>query len=231
VGNSNPGDPTNAMVENYVEMPDTINEEIAELIGAHIGDGNSHVRKSDYRLSIAGNAAKDQEYMSFLANLFYKNFKIIPKIYVRKNNSIYLIVRSKKLHKFYIAQLKLPIGPKANITIPKFIVSKKNFLVACIRGIFDTDGSVVIQKFGKYQYTSISISTTSKRLAKGLAANLKQLGFKPYICKRKPTLRSPLEEYSVRVKGWEQVRKWKELIGSHNPRNSIKLNQIAHGQS
>jgi DNA-binding transcriptional regulator WhiA len=221
------------MRENFVAIPYEINSEIAELIGAHIGDGNSHVRKSDYRLIITCDAKKDKEYVALLADLFYKNFKIKPKVYIRsRNNSITLVVRSKKLHKYYTEKLDMPVGRKTNIDIPSYILAKNAFLIACIRGIFDTDGSISIQKMGKYEYPFIAISTTSENLAKTLIQQLKILGLKPFISITRPGKNNrKLTEFSVRVKGFDEVIKWKEIIGSNNPRNSLKLNKVAHGQS
>jgi len=214
------------MRQNEVFIPSKINSEIAELIGAHVGDGNSYVRKSDYRLLITCNATKDKDYINFLAELFYNNFKIRPKVYVRsKNNSINLVVRSKRLHEYYTNQLKMPIGPKVNIDIPKYILIKKEFLIGFTRGLFDTDGCVSIQKSGKYEYPFISLSITSENLAKTLVDQLKTLGFNPYICITKPKIKHYRWEFSVRVKGYEQIRKWKEIISSHNHRNIVKLNQ------
>jgi DNA-binding transcriptional regulator WhiA len=214
------------MRENRINLPDCVSPELAELIGAHIGDGNISTNHG-HRINIFGHMNKDLDYLNYLCSLFVKVFEIKPRLhFIKQRNAAYIQLHSKTLCEFLHTRFAIPLGRKGEIDIPEEILKDEDLVKACIKGIFDTDGSVSIQKSGKYNYPFIAISTTSQKLAKTILEKLKNLGFQPYISITKPGVRRRLQEFSVRVKGFGEVAKWKKFIGSSNPRNMTKLHQI-----
>jgi DNA-binding transcriptional regulator WhiA len=194
-----------------------INEELAEIIGAVIGDGTIPNSKNyNYALSIYGNANKDVEYINYLKNQFKKLFCIDMKISYAPNNSLYIRKGSKQLCEFFVNNLGFNYGPKTNIDIPNFIKTDETFSKMCIRGIFDTDGCMTVQKFSKYKYPLIKLTTKSHALACSLKDLLRTLTFNAFISikKRKPNI-----IYDVVIKGFYQVEKFYSIIGSSNARN------------
>ena len=81
-----------------------------------------------------------------------------------------------------------------------------------IRGLFDTDGSISLQR---KKYPVIAITTTSKILALQIQEILNQFNFGAYICKS--TQNGFKDAYRVTIFGKQKVLKWKSLIGSSNP--------------
>src|SRR4030043_26237 len=115
-----------------------INSEIAELIGAHIGEGSMGLYKGRHIISFAGHPIEDKQYTEWVLDVYSKYFNVNPRL--RKWSRILgFQIFSKEIFNFY-KSLGIPPGRKLNIDIPsKIRNSDKQILAACIRGIFDTD--------------------------------------------------------------------------------------------
>lgn len=85
---------------------------------------------------------QESTYYSYLVKLFEREFNVLPSVHPRKNtNSI--VLRTYNLEVFAcFKQLGFPVGKKNCVRIPHEIYSDTRLAVACVRGIFDTDGSV-----------------------------------------------------------------------------------------
>ena len=167
-----------------------IDEELAELIGIHIGDGCISVTKRYSEYYLGGDLTEEREYHdSWVGPLFNKkimnpifnkdvNYKEHPKV------GIYgFHIFNKKLVEFF-NQLGVKSGPKLNVTIPKAILADKKLLKRFIRGLFDTDGNLYFNK--NYSAKSplnnrpiIKLDTVSKKLAKQVFNSLNSFGFHP----------------------------------------------------
>ena len=214
------------MKEREVNLPEIISEDLAEIVGAFIGDG-SLSSSHGYKIYIYGNLSKDMDYLNYLSNLFKRVFNLRPSLYFSvERNCAYIQMYSKKIiTELFNERFKFPLGKKIEVNIPQEIQENSSLLLACIRGIFDTDGCVSLQKWDKYEYPFISISTTSRSLAITLKNYLATLSLKPYICIYKPHCkRNKLIAYAIRIKGKEQLKIWMNTIGSINQRNIVKLN-------
>ncbi|MAG77558.1 MAG: hypothetical protein CL811_12440 [Colwelliaceae bacterium] len=125
-------------------------EKLAELFGAILGDG--HIQKyiknkksRTYSLKIAGDAKTDLDYITnYLSDLMEDLFNEKPKMFItKKGTEIFAILNGIKLVNFLKSQGLKPGNKKANEqTIPHWILKKDSYLIACIRGLIDTDGSV-----------------------------------------------------------------------------------------
>ncbi len=141
-----------------------INAELAELIGAHIGDGSMGFYQGHPVISFFGHPVEDKEYVISILKLYEKYFGI--KANLRQwSGVIGFQFFSKDVFNFF-KSLDIPIGKKHNAEIPSIIMkSNKKILASFVRGIFDTDGTIYFErKNGKY-YPRIQLKITAKSVA------------------------------------------------------------------
>jgi len=139
---------------NRIKLPEIcFDEDLAEFIGAFLGDGHLYFHRKIigkkhigvYGIRIAGDIEKEREYHLYLRSLTKKIFNLKSKeVLKRKLSSCrFLDIYSKELVEFFIAMGINPGNKIANqSTIPKWIYKKNSFMVACLRGLIDTDGCI-----------------------------------------------------------------------------------------
>ncbi|MBN2478149.1 hypothetical protein JXB01_02545, partial [Candidatus Micrarchaeota archaeon] len=90
-------------------------------------------------------------YKRYISKMIIKNFGISGRIYHRKDDdTIRYFLYNQKFVKYFI-DLGIPIGKKTEtVRVPGKILKSKKLLDACIRGIFNTDGSVYSRYSKKY---------------------------------------------------------------------------------
>ena len=123
---------------------------------------------------LTGSWEKDVDYYKcFIHPLILKHFSYSGRLYHRKDdNTARFWINDKNIIKQFV-DYGLLIGPKTNtIRIPKEIMNNKKLSIACLRGIFNTDGCVYRQysKIYKNQrkhysnYAVIEIKSKSQKL-------------------------------------------------------------------
>jgi hypothetical protein len=197
---------------------------LAELFGILTGDGymNFYPAKNDYLIEIAGDSRNDKEYFEYINRLFLNLFNIRPKLYQRKKqNSAYLRVRSKGIF-YFLKQTGFVTGKKEQISIPSWIPKNKQYMISFIRGLVDTDGSVVLKR--RYQsephYPVINIVSKSKILINTVYAWLKQNGFSGWQgkeTKKDKRTGKVTQNYRLELNGKKNLAKWLKEIGFSNP--------------
>lgn len=223
-------------VPKQVDLSIPLSTELCELIGAIIGDGyvDSHVDekgKSKYHIQIVGNSTLDKDYLLITLSTIAKNvFGINTNHYFRKDKkALNLNLHSKQLFVLLTKRFGFPIGPKTfTIKIPEEIMnSEEKFVFATIRGIFDTDGCVFLDKRKIYNkiYPRISLQTVSEPLFLQLKGFLsKHFSLYTYHNIKR-------HNYYVEVYGHKQVEKWMKLIGFSNSRNLRKVEACGGDQT
>lgn len=149
----------------------------------------------------------------------------------KASNSIRTINNSKFLSFLLTKRFGFPLGVKCHaVKIPEEIInSETTFVFATIRGIFDTDGCVFIDKRNAYKnpYPRITFVTVSKQLYLQLKAFLENY-FSLYCAKKMPAEseynRSP--RYEITIYGKKQLEKWVQLIGFSNERHLSKIKTL-----
>ena len=211
-----------------IKFPNGMSEDLAELVGIHLGDGYLSLdKKYDYTISYAGNLQKDKVFMEYINNqylsLFGTKLKIVLNI---KRNSIVLRIRSKSLHNFLKNSLNIPTGRKTDLVIPDYVKSDKKYLAAFLRGLFDTDGCVVLQKQGKYNYILLKICTKHNNFAKEIQEGLTFLNIPSFVTKKDTSVNhKSFVGYDVVVRN-KNTAKFFEIVGSRNPRNFTKYKDM-----
>lgn len=131
-------------------------EEMAELIGIMLGDGNIWVKEPGfYTIRIAGDKRRDKEYLEgHVSQLFKKLLGIEVNSYYYKTSNCMHIYSGSKDSVFTLKYFGLKPGSKIknNVEIPKWIFKNNKYLKACIRGLIDTDGSVCPITGRNYNY-------------------------------------------------------------------------------
>ena len=114
-------------------------------------------------------------------------------------------------------------GKSISVKIPKEIIgSGEKFINSTIRGIFDTDGCVFLDKRKIYKniYPRITLQMISKELHEQLKSYL--LGKFSLYCAEKD-IEEKNRAYYIEVYGIKQLKKWMGLIGFSNKRHLDKV--------
>lgn len=152
-------------------------ENLAELIGIVLGDGNLYKHLRTENLRVICNS-KDIVYIRHIANLITRIFHKNPSVIKRKNENatvvcLYQCKISERLH--------LPCGNKIknNVGMPSWILFNESYMVKCLKGLFETDGCF---HEDKDNYTRvIEFKNNCTRLRKGVYNSLLRLGFHPQL--------------------------------------------------
>ena len=213
-----------------------LSPQLCEFIGAFIGDGSidRHLDngRSHYHVQITGDNVLDKGYLlSHLAQIARGLFCANPKGYFRKNdNGLNLDVYSKKLFVLLTRRFGFPIGEKTfTVKIPEEIMnSEEKLIFATVRGIFDTDGCVFIDRRKAYKkpYGRIVLHTVSEQLHLQVKEILLQ-HFSLYTAvKKEKPLFHQAKMYEIVVYGNKQIEKWMQLIGFSNERHLSKIRKL-----
>ncbi|MDO8647079.1 MAG: LAGLIDADG family homing endonuclease [Candidatus Diapherotrites archaeon] len=199
-----------------------LSEEFCEFVGAFIGDG--WLDYSNSSVGIVGNRSLDSEYLIRLKNNAQSVFGLNGKLSERKDClATVLRLNSKMLCELFVNRFGFPKGAKTHsVRIPEEILnSEEQFIFAVIRGIFDTDGCVFLDKRKIYKkpYPRISLQIVSKNLAEQLFMILSKefIVYKGFNASR--------HSQYIEIYGIEQLQKWMRLIGFSNERNLRKVRE------
>jgi len=200
---------------------------LAEEIGTHIGDGHLKFVKpsrggTEYRWIYSGHLTEDREYLlSHVASLVKKLYNIRGSIYERSaKTELSLMYGSKAVFCFKSKVLGIPIGPKHSIRIPAIIFQSEDngIFAACLRGLFDTDGSLAFQKNWREEYADpiINFGTVSPLLADDVAVllGLLHFHFRQNTYRSKDPNKRPL--HHIWLDGPKRLEEWIAKVGFAN---------------
>ncbi|GEM_PF-1762770 len=201
-----------------------ITPNMAELIGVIIGDGcidNSWSNKGCYRIFISGNPIEDKPYMEhYLPQLIKKRLKKELKPFMGSNGA-YLLQFSCEPFRLFLE--KLGIGPNKTkiVKIPQEIKDKNILLRRCIRGIADTDFTVIGANHGKKKnvYPRIESQFASEALVRDLEESLRKMGF---------TLNTMYNRLNKDKRGHTWISSSINLEGPHNLNRWLKKIDFAN---
>ena len=206
-----------------INMP--LSEEICEFIGAIIGDGFTNKYRNLYQTQITGDKNLDKEYYEkVLKNICEKSFKINPKISIR-TRGIYLNVYSKRLFEMLTKRFNIPAGVKCySVKIPTEIINAEGkFIRSTLRGMFDTDGGVGLDKRKIYRkpYIRINYTSASHSLISQISGLLKEYSI-PHSIHRKNNNRAE----QIQINGEKNVKLFLSEVGFSNSRHMNKLKYL-----
>ncbi|MCX6791284.1 MAG: hypothetical protein NTV62_03810, partial [Candidatus Gribaldobacteria bacterium] len=114
-------------------------EDLAEFVGILLGDGCI----SKNQINIAFNSEDENGYLPFVGNLVSKLFDVPFGIYKKiECNAVCLNISRTQLIEFLVQEVGLKRGNKVKqqVGVPAWIQNSREYLIACVRGLFDTDG-------------------------------------------------------------------------------------------
>jgi intein/homing endonuclease len=205
-------------------LPEKITLDLAEEIGLHVGDGSMNFYSNKGIFQLRGHIEDDKEhYLNRIKKLYKSLYNLDINIREMKSTGVIgFQVWSDALVDFKSKIIGLPLGWKNNITIPK-IINNKELFFAFMRGLFDTDGCLYIENKRGKPYPRIEIGTASENLCLQIVDLSKKYGLRSsyYKYERKEANWKTL--HKVAFNGFYNLDKWKELIGSNNPKHIRKL--------
>jgi len=217
-----------------VTIPKEMSIELAEEIGIHLGDGQLKFCRpkrggTEYRWIYTGHNREDRDYLlSHVSTLVSRLYNLRGSTYERPEKSeLNLMYGSMAVFYFKSKILGLPVGPKYRARIPDVLLDSndKSFYSACLRGLFDTDGSLSFGKNARSEYSDpiLNFSTCSPSLASGTTRLLKNLGFRFYssVYQSKQMRRVPL--HLIWIKGRKQLHYWMMRVGFANLSKNTKF--------
>ena|SRR3989344_3992016 len=204
-----------------INMP--LSQELCEFLGVIIGDGCTNKYGHTYHTQIAGDKNLDKDYyFNYLSPVCIKLFSMAPKIVIRPKG-IYMNIYSKRVFELLTKRFKIPAGTKCyTVKIPQEILdAKKDMLKFVLRGMFNTDGGVGLDKRKSYKkpYIRINYTSASPDLIKQIDAALDE-----YNIFHSTHDKNNGRAKQIQINGEINVKKFMDFIGFSNPRHSSKLN-------
>jgi len=218
-----------------VRLPTVLDSKLAYETGVSIGDGSlCIVQDGDslrYMINYSGNLQTELIYYEkVLKPLIESLYGKTVKVEQRRKNECRIQFTSKTIFLFKTSVLTLPVGKKYNITIPQIILQEKKLLLSCLRGIFDTDFSLVFLKKHKdvAYYPKLRLVSISKPLIQQLEKIIKrELNLNPvteYDIRRfDPRTKKVYVSNALELNGKRSLEIWMEKVGSNNFINLAKF--------
>jgi len=211
-----------------------LNEDLAEVVGAFIGDGclstyNEGKRRRTVVLFTGNWNNEEGYYRTKIVPAIRELFGGQRKLYHRKDDdSLRYVLCDKKIIDFFIS-LGMPVGVKGNrLRIPQEILEDDGLTKACIRGIFNTDGSIYRRYSKKYSghtrayrnYAIIQFKMKSREVIRCLKSRLERYGIKVNRATK-------VSNCSViRITDQKGVSKFAEVIGFTHPYHKKRYEDI-----
>lgn len=202
-----------AVVRKEFRLPKGYNSDLAEFVGILLGDGGLSISQC----SITLNGEADRQYINYVISLGIKLFEEKPGFFERKKSKAVVIYYSGINLVNYLVKIGLKVGNKVKqqVSVPDWIFTSRDYKIACLRGLMDTDGGVFLHKYkvnGKmYKYKKICFSNRSMPLLWFVSCTLQELGLTPKTITK-------VENKKVWLYNENEVKQYLDLVGTHNSR-------------
>jgi len=201
-----------------ISKPKT-SRQLAEFVGICLGDGGI----TKYQVSVTLGSEVDAEYVLFVEKLIQQLFGLRPILLKHKGAKAVSVVVSSVALVEYMQSLGLLRGHKINnhINVPLWVQQKNDLLKACIRGLFDTDGCVYIDRQVRsgrvYYYIGITITSYAERLYATILKSLEDFGYHPTSSSRN----------NIVLRRQDEIDRFFADIGSSNPKHLARYKKFA----
>lgn len=183
---------------------------LAEFIGIMLGDGGL---SGTHQITVSFNNKVDNGYAQHIAKILKKLFSIDCHIHKRKGgNGADIVVNSSNLRDLLL-RLGLKAGNKVRnqVSVPEWITKKRQYRIACLRGLMDTDGSFYLHKYSigrkSYIYPKMDFCNCSRPLVNFVFNTLNELDCKARVARQ-----------NVLLDSLSSVKKYFKAIGTSNPK-------------
>jgi hypothetical protein len=174
---------------------------LAELIGVVLGDGHIQAFPRTERLTISANS-NNQGFINRYYNIVHKVFNKKPSLIKSKSANC---TRISIYEKFISKRLGVPTGNRKESLngIPRWTWRNKKFLIGCLRGLYEAEGSFVIHK--PTCTFKASFSNKNPKLLKDVYEALQMLKFSPLY-----------EKYRIMISRKKEFFALQDLINFRN---------------
>lgn len=185
---------------------------LAEFFGIMIGDGGIN---NAWQANVSLNSIADAEYATYVARLFQDLFAVAPAIRKRRGRNVLVVSLASTSIVDFLATNGLSRGDKLKdgLRIPDWILARRAWRLACVRGLVDTDGCLYIHRHRvsgrSYQNIGFCFSSHSPELLRQVATILEACKITPHINKK------GTEIYLYRA---DAVERYLEIFGTSNQR-------------
>lgn len=180
---------------------------LGEFFGIMLGDG--HVSHFQTTITLG---TKEMPYVRYVASVMKKLFMVSPGISRRKGGYHDIYISSVALAKWLYARGLVSNKVHSQVGIPAWIFSKKTFMKGFLRGLFDTDGSVYLLKYG----IQVSFTNYSYPLLKSLHSILSRLRYNP----------SKISSHKVYITNRKDVVNFFKEISPKNPKHKRRFEEF-----
>lgn len=187
-----------------------------------MGDGGITKRQ----VTVTLNKEDDRLYVLYVTKLIKGLFGVEPSLYTKNNGekAVNIVVSRTHLVKC-CSTLGLKIGNKIkqNLDIPEWVQNEKLFLLACIRGLVDTDGCMFQEthriKGRSYSYPRLAFTSASPPLRLSVTRALEDIGLHPRLRTKR----------NVQLEVGAEIRKYFKVVGTSNPKHRERFNKFIGG--
>ncbi len=152
-----------------VVVPSNRSNDLAEFFGIMLGDG--HLTSSQVCVTLG---TKEISYARHVAHLYQRLFGVLPRVSVSRKGYVGVCLSSVIASKWLSSEGLVYNKVKSQVDVPGWVFRRKIWIARCVRGFFDTDGSIYSLRFG----IQLSFTNASRPLLSSLQRALKQLLYK-----------------------------------------------------
>ncbi|MEF8880672.1 MAG: LAGLIDADG family homing endonuclease [Candidatus Nanohaloarchaea archaeon] len=212
-----------------MKSPELVDKRLAEFVGIMLGDGSV----GEYECSDGSGNIKiqrvvkvtiskdEQDYADHISDLYQDLFGIEPRRHEKDDeNTLDIRCFRKDLFEFMTEEVGLKTAPKkGRAVIPEKYISN-DLSNHMLRGLFDTDGSLVLTDNNGTLYPRLEIKISECPMQDQVTELLEEKGFRfgSYDCGN--------GKIRIQMNGKGQLQKWQEEIGFNNQRHLSKLERI-----
>ena len=194
---------------------------LAELVGIILGDGSINIYERHKRLQITMHSKDDLDYAYYIISLFEDLFEETPKLKFRKDEMTLDIQIFKRKVIYYFLDLGMKKSPKRGRAIVPKLFLDNDFSNYLLRGLFDTDGSLVVTNNNGTLYPRLELKICDSPMKNQIIFLLQDQGFRFGVYN--------VNDHQVRIQmnGKKQLKKWINLIGFSNRKHVDKIKKVA----
>jgi peptide subunit release factor 1 (eRF1)/transcriptional regulator with XRE-family HTH domain len=203
---------------NMEKLPGILSEDVAQVVGYFLGDGNYDKNRVCFSES-------DKELAEHYKNKIEKLFNITPHVKYRVSKKYYEIRICSKVIENYFKGEFIKDKNSLNIMIPEKILKSNNSIVAAfVKGFFDAEG---------YVSGLVGFGINNKILSKEIQLILLRFGIlsslSEYDNRKNPY--SKEYKYTLRIMEKESLKRFLKYIGFSLKRKEFKLKNLINKKS
>lgn len=198
-----------------------LNNELAYFIGLFIGDGFTNKYYTHYIVQFVGDTRYEKEFYKIISGYTKRTFNLTPIVVNSKSGNWFRFnLYSKNLFEMITQRFKISAGEKTRtVLIPEEILNASpNILKSCLRGLYDAEGCVFLDKRPIYKkpYPRIDLHMSNKGILRQVHEVLNKFSIKNELVLLQNNFR-------VVIWGFEEVKRFMKEIGFMNPKQLKKL--------